>query len=211
MAVGGDSIYTSTNFGVSWRSNDVPQSGWQAVASSSNGKKLIAVSMGLFETTTNGGLSWTSNSAPAERVWDSVASSADGKKLITGIGGTADAGPIYISTNSGASWFTNDVPKSSWFGVCSSADGNRLAAATTKIYASYTPARPTLAMRQTNGNATISWLVPSTNFVVQQNTDLSTTNWVDMTNIPVLNLTNLQDEVTVPRSESNTFFRLKTP
>ncbi len=48
----------------------------------------------------------------------------------------------------------------------------------------------------TNGSLKFSWPVPSTNFVMQQSSDLQ--SWSDMTNQPVLNLTNLQDEVTLP-------------
>ena len=60
-----------------------------------------------------------------------------------------------------------------------------------------------------NGNLTLSWTVPSTNFVMQQSSDLG--SWADMTNKPVLNLTNLQNEVTFPLTGSNAFYRLKTP
>ncbi len=61
----------------------------------------------------------------------------------------------------------------------------------------------------TNGNLTLSWIVPSTNFVMQQSPDLQ--NWADMTNQPVLNLANLQNEVILPPPGSNVFYRLKTP
>ena len=51
--------------------------------------------------------------------------------------------------------------------------------------------------------------MPSTNFVMQQSSDLL--NWADMTNQPVLNLTNLQDEVILPPPGSDVFYRLKSP
>jgi hypothetical protein len=43
---------------------------------------------------------------------------------------------------------------------------------------------------------------------LEQNSDLTTTNWTDVTNVPVLNFTNLQDEVTLPLLASNCFYRL---
>ena len=61
----------------------------------------------------------------------------------------------------------------------------------------------------TNDSFKLSWIVPSTNFVMQQSSDLQ--NWSDMTNQPILNLTNLQDEVFLPPPGSNVFYRLKTP
>jgi hypothetical protein len=51
--------------------------------------------------------------------------------------------------------------------------------------------------------------VPSTDFVMQQSSDLG--SWMDMTNKPVLNLTNLQNEVILSPTGSNVFYRLKTP
>ena len=45
--------------------------------------------------------------------------------------------------------------------------------------------------------------------MMQQSSDLQ--NWVDMTNQPVLNLTNLQNEVILPPPGSNVFYQLKTP
>jgi hypothetical protein len=62
-----------------------------------------------------------------------------------------------------------------------------------------------------NGNLTLSWIIPSTNFVLEQNLDLTSTNWTDVTNMPVLNLTNLQDEVTLPLTNGSGFYRLATP
>jgi hypothetical protein len=58
-------------------------------------------------------------------------------------------------------------------------------------------------------NLIVSWIIPSTNFVMQQSGDLH--NWADLTNQPVLNLTNLRNEVFLPPPGSNVFYRLKTP
>ena len=62
-----------------------------------------------------------------------------------------------------------------------------------------------------NNNLVLSWIVPTTNFVLQQNLDLTTTNWTNVTNAPVLNLTNLQDEVVLSPTNDSGFYRLKTP
>jgi hypothetical protein len=52
----------------------------------------------------------------------------------------------------------------------------------------------------------ISWIIPSVDFTLQQSPDLS--SWTDMTNLPVLSLTNLQNQVALPASGGNSFFRL---
>ena len=58
-------------------------------------------------------------------------------------------------------------------------------------------------------NATLSWTLPTTNFVLQQSADLVA--WVNVTNAPVLNLSNLQNRVTLPMSNSGVYYQLKTP
>jgi hypothetical protein len=58
-------------------------------------------------------------------------------------------------------------------------------------------------------NLAISWLIPSTNFVVQQSSDLI--SWVDLTNTPTLNLTNLNNELIISPTNSSGFYRLNTP
>jgi hypothetical protein len=50
--------------------------------------------------------------------------------------------------------------------------------------------------------------VPSADFVLQQNSDLTTTNWTDVVIPPALNLTNLQYQLTVPLTGSQQYYRL---
>ena len=68
---------------------------------------------------------------------------------------------------------------------------------------------PCLNLTSSSNNNSISWIIPSTNFMLQQSSDL--TAWADVTNVPVLNLTNLQNQVTLPSSNASGFYRLKTP
>ena len=72
-----------------------------------------------------------------------------------------------------------------------------------------TPA-PQLNIQQKDSSLAVSWLIPSTNFVLQQSADITAVNWTPVTNTPTLNLTNLQQEVSVPLTASNRFFRLMT-
>jgi hypothetical protein len=67
---------------------------------------------------------------------------------------------------------------------------------------------PRLNLTTASGNLALSWLVPSTNFVLQQNLNLSAANWVMLTNTPVLNLTNLHNEIVLSPTNNNGFFRL---
>lgn len=68
----------------------------------------------------------------------------------------------------------------------------------------------TVTLASTN-TLVLSWPSPSTGFVLQQNLDVGTTNWVDVTNTPVLNSTNLQNEVVLPLTDNHVFYRLAAP
>jgi hypothetical protein len=108
------------------------------------------------------------------------------------------------------------VPGEVWDAVATSADGGKsaavaanLGAVTGPIFTSDTAPLPRLNLESANNKLLISWLVPSINFQLQQGSNLS--SWLDVTNIPTLNLTNLQDQITLSPSNSSGFFRLSTP
>jgi hypothetical protein len=123
--------------------------------------------------------------------------------------------------NSGRTWTLN-ATSNNWGFVASSADGSKLMAllggGVTQgmmtilpggIYTLQTTPSPRLNLTPATTNLTLAWTVPSTNFVMQQSADL--TSWTDATNPPILNLTNLQNEVTLPMPAGSGFYRLKTP
>lgn len=96
---------------------------WQAVTSSADGAKLVAVAnLGQIHTSTDYGLTWTPRAT--SQAWFSVASSANGVKLVAVVLG----GQIYTSADSGATWTPRDSARD-WVSVASSADGTRLVAA----------------------------------------------------------------------------------
>jgi len=161
---------------------------------------------GTVFTSTNFGMTWASFNTPSSFARD-VAVSADGTRLAA----VFNDGGIYTSTNSGSTWTSNKVAGVSWYSVASSADGNILIAAEQHggIWTCRTTPSPQLSVAPSSVSLTLAWTVPSTNFVMQQSSDLQ--NWADITNQPVLNLTNLQDEVILPPPGSNVFYRLKTP
>jgi len=229
VVVGGFRIYYSTNSGTTWTQTGTPLgpsslvSPSQVIASSADGNKWVVGFTGTFDgpssiyTSTNSGDSWTLTSAPSNS-WLSVAMSAEGSKIVAVAVGSpsfSDPGPIYTSTDFGATWMTNNA-LNAWRCVASSADGCKLVAGGGVYFGgpidiSYSTPSPQLNLAPSGINLTVSWIVPSTNFVLQQNVDLTTTNWTDVTNPPMLNLTNLQNEVTFPLTGSNAFYRLKTP
>jgi hypothetical protein len=113
-------------------------------------------------------------------------------------------------------WISNSVPIQSWNSIASSADGGTLLAAgktsffssSGSIYISQTVPVPELNISPANTNLTLSWMIPSTNFVAQENLDLNTSNWITLTNTPTLNSNNLQNQIILSPTNSSGFFRL---
>ena len=209
LVVVGERIYTSTNSGASWASNSVPGTNWSSVASSADGTKLVAAANpGQIYTSTNSGAAWTLTIAPSNH-WSGIASSADGTRLVA----VTDGGPIYTSADSGATWISNNAPSANWSSVASSADGGKLVAVIKGggIYTSQSTLAPLLNIAVSSNNLVCSWIVPSADFVLQQNSDLTTTNWTDVTNAPTLNLTNLQNQLILTPTNGSRFYRLKSP
>jgi hypothetical protein len=120
-------------------------------------------------------------------------------------------GQIYTSIDSGTTWTLADAPMAAWEGAACSADGASLIALANGIYLSKSISAPSLNINPAGSNLLVSWLVPSANFVLQQNPDLVATHWTDVMISPALNLIALQNEVSVPLTGSNIFYRLKTP
>jgi hypothetical protein len=200
--------YLSTNSGATWIVATNLQTEMRAAATSADGMKLFAMGDAGVWASMNGGALWFKLTNAPTSSYGSIASSADGTRLILARRITSSA--LFISTNSGLAWTTANVPSNTWCSVASSADGNTLAAAIKGggIWIAKSTPTPELTIEPTDG-LQLSWLIPSTNFVLQQSPDLS--SWSDVTNVPVLNLTNLQNQVTLPLSADSSFYRLKTP
>ena len=222
-------IYSSSNSGANWTQTSAPTNTWASVASSADGTKLVAVaglpwdglwSDRLIYTSANSGATWTPTTAPTNN-WVSVSSSADGTKLVAVVAqswGCGDSQPcIYTSTDSGANWVRSDSPAVlDWSGVASSSDGSHIVAVGDRIFTLRSPApapplpsSPQLAVGLSGATLGLSWLVPSTRFVLQQNSDLSSTNWVDVPTPPTLDYTNLHQRLTLTPSLGSSYFRLK--
>jgi len=235
-AVNGDGkIWISADSGMTWFfATNEPSNGrapsLTGIASSADGTKLAALSVvvilpsgrqsgNFLFLSTDSGITWTTNAWTTNLLAvETIASSADENKLIIG---TSDG--IYISTDSGVTWIQETNILGS---VACSADGNKIAVASPTsivelpsgrkianglgpIYTSFSTPSPQLNLTSTNGNFKLSWIIPSTNFVMQQSSDLA--SWSDVTNAPVLNLTNLQNELVFSPTNSSGFYRLKTP
>jgi hypothetical protein len=206
--------------------SSAPTNGWTSVASSADGTRLVAAASfaNSIYISSNSGLDWVQSSAPS-LPGPLVACSASGTELVL----ASQSGPIYVSTDSGATWTSTGAPAQTWTAVTISSDGTQIAAVAPylavdasgpvggRIYTLQLPLPPvaskpwlaSLDIRLVGREARLSWLVPSTSFRLQQNSDLSTTNWTDVPTTLTLSFTDLHYEVNVPLSTGQGFYRLK--
>jgi hypothetical protein len=70
-----------------------------------------------------------------------------------------------------------------------------------------TPGAPQLSIGPSGNSLVISWPASATNFVLQQNSDLSTANWIN-TGLPIIT-NGAIESVTISPPTGNLFFRLK--
>jgi hypothetical protein len=109
-AIFGGSIYTSSDSGKTWTQSGASNENWNAVACSSDGTKIVAVTGvtaggGIF-ISTNSGITWTQTSA-TNGDWINVACSTDGTVMVASM---EPLGLIYTSTDSGATWKLTSAP-----------------------------------------------------------------------------------------------------
>jgi len=218
-------VFTSTNYGATWARTTAPGNYWTSVASSADGMKLVAAADGSFGdgficSSTDAGATWMQSGAPAHN-WNSLASSSDGARVIAlgSVGEFNNLGDSYMSADSGSTWTLVKTPADLNFNgpVASSADGDNIVAVSANhIYTLHFPVAPPppppspkLNIGPSVGSLGISWLVPSTSFVLQQNSDLSITNWTDVPTPPSLNFTNLNYQLMVSPPMRHGFYRLK--
>lgn len=110
-------IYTSTDFGTTWKQQRAAgNTNWTGIASSADGSKLSVVSTGDCKgsyncsagsilTSNDSGITWTEQNTSVSMPWFAVASSLDGS-MLTAVnrGGNGSNAKIYISSDSGLTW-----------------------------------------------------------------------------------------------------------
>lgn len=216
----GSVIYASTNSGTSWFSKKAYNMQWLCLAASADASTIVAATAYEFSinqytnrpsiyASVDGGATWITNVFANTADIRSLACSADGKKLFAAL----YSDHILVSTNFGATWAATDTATNHWESICSSADGGTAVATVIGggIWVSQSTPSPQLKIAPSGDSLNLSWLIPSTNLVLQQNPGMVGAIWSDVTNTPALNFTNLQNEVILPVSVGSGFYRLKTP
>jgi len=165
---------------------------------------------GLAYTSEDSGTNWTKASVPV-RTWTALAASADGTKLVAV---ASNLRQIFMSSDAGITWTNGGAPRADWASVASSADGSKVVAAAGGDFAvgriyTWQAALPALSVTLSGNTALISWPASSTGFGLQENPDLSSKNWTDLTSTPTL--TNQQNQISVSTLNGARFYRLNHP
>jgi hypothetical protein len=199
-------LWLSADAGVTW--SQALASNVTTVASSVDGRRLMAAGAYKVYLSTDFGATWSSQDMPNPDATSS-ASSADGTRL-----GLASYVGIYISTNSGLSWELSNQQALAWDSVACSADGHRWWASRGGgggLFSGASPATPVLQIDGTNGNVALSWIVPSSPFVLQQRPFVDSGAWSQIAVRPTMNPSTLRNKVSVPAAGVGSFFRLASP
>jgi hypothetical protein len=199
-------VWISADAGVTW--SQALASNVTTVASSVNGRKLLAAGANKLYLSTDFGATWSSQDT-ANPDATSSASSADGTRL-----GLASYFGIYISTNSGLSWELSNQQALAWDSVACSADGHRWWASRGGgggLFSGTSPAAPVVQIGGKNANVALSWIVPSSPFVLQQRPFMDSGVWSEIAVTPSINPTTLCNEVSIPATDVGSFFRLASP
>ncbi len=193
---------------MTWAPTVAPSHGSSSIASSADGTHLVAAADSIY-LSTNTGASWTEKNISGNPYVSLVASSADGSKLIAISSGGSQ---ISTSTDYGNDWATTNFTTQRWYSVAASADGNELLASESKggVWIYQVAPRPEMNIAISSNTLALSWLVPSTNLVLQENSGLMSANWVTLTNVPALNFTNLDNQITLAPTNASGFFRLSS-
>jgi hypothetical protein len=195
-------VFISTNFGKAW---SMLYGGMANVSAMSRDGKTILIFgyAGTMTKYTNGVSAAVSPGLGREASY--AVSSGDGERwaLLAGI--------LMLSRDGALSWFPANVPPGkSWNSVANSDDGNvTVALATDGLYISRYHPSARLSAQVASGKMRLSWPGPSSQFVLQESSDLSA--WSDASNSPVLNLTNLDFEISLPFAPGSHFYRLAVP
>jgi hypothetical protein len=190
-------IYTSTNSGATWTNYN--NSGGTLLLCSTDGKQLLLPVGNNLYVSTNWGVTWT-QTGTLTYGWP-LAISSDAKRLEV-----LAYGAISVSTNLGASWTTIYAPVKTWTYVALSADGSKLVAVASGTDGIYLWQPPSLSFTNLGGNLVFSWSTNGTAFNLQMNADLTTTNWMTVTDLPTV--INSQNQIIVSPTNSSGFFRL---
>ena len=183
-------IYTSTNFLSPWKVSAASKENWVTVVSTTDNTRLVAgVDNGPIYSSTNSGVTWETINNPGEH-----------SLLITS--GDGECGVFAVQTILTNEQPASAVPASNWYAVASGSDGSGLI-----VSGSDSPSPPVLSISIFGNQVIIAWPSSVAGYALQENSDLTTTNWTDVIVAP--SVFNGFNRVILPADTPHNFYRLK--
>ena len=135
---------------------------------------------------------------------------ADTNAFFANVPGILLPGEIYSDIVFGITIFPS-TPPGQYFGIVTIQGGTNIFAVTSLVSPIFEVSLPPVAMgiMLSGTNLVLSWPSPPGRFVLQQNSDLATTNWTAATNTPTF--TNGQNQVIFSPATGQRFYRLEYP
>jgi photosystem II stability/assembly factor-like uncharacterized protein len=213
-----DGVFTSGDGGSSWEKSSGVTNWCTAIACSADGSKVAMIELRSNDVysrvlhSNDSGRTWIRSGLEDPPFWSSVASSADGSRLVV----VGQDGSVYTSEDYGVSWRSNlaaGLNVEQWQTVASSADGKRFVAGSAAnssgaIWTFGSVSRPELKLGS-GSNLHLSWIIPTSEFVLEESDSLNSADWKEVASPAVLNGSTLEEEVDLSGGGTKGFYRLK--
>jgi hypothetical protein len=158
---------------------------------------VVAVDHGNVYSSTNSGINWEVFGAPGKYSFP-ISTGPDG----SGFFAEVSIGARSFDSGAATGPIATKPPDMDWYVVGTGQKGGQLV-----VTASRSSGSPALNITHSNNHVIVSWGASFTDFTLQQNASLGTTNWV---NVPFpVQETNAQNEVVIPSGEGQYFYRLR--
>jgi hypothetical protein len=162
------------------------------LAPADRSRLLILRDSGGIDISEDSGLSWTNISRPGRHEF-ALTRTPKGSCFVAVI--SVPGNPQRLAAKA------TTTTKKNWYCVASTADDSRLVVA-----GGPSQSAPAMTITRSRTNSIIAWSALFTGYLLQRNPDLSSTNWVTLTN--TVEVIDGQNQVTLPLAEGRTFFRL---
>lgn len=179
-----------------WRKPELPQTNEVDVLSTEDNTRIVVMVLGNgpIYSSTNSGMTWKMFDVPGHYKFPLTLNK-------NGAGFVAEATIHPSPTNQPV---LNSPPlASNWYAVATAPDGSKMV-----MTEDASQSAPVLNITHSSNDVMISWPATFTGFVLQENSDLSSTNWVDVTN--AVNKTTEEFQVFISSPPENDFYRLKS-
>lgn len=187
-------IYEYSNSTLTDKNLDTSGTNWASIFSSDDQTKLVvARDDGLIYFSDNSGITFQTINSPGKYNF-TLSSTPKGSALIAVVTVAKDYG------EESSELVRKNVKD--WYSVGVSANGDKMVVTSESA--------PVLSIMNSNNIVVVSWSASFTNFVLQQSRNLTATNWTDVTNSLSVNVVSGQNEVTLPSTMTNNFFRLSS-